>query len=157
VNARGVAVCAALLAACGGDGGTPSPEREARVAEAEAAYSTTLFDTITWASERERAVAGDLAYATHCRNCHGPTGEGDTEYARTQRVDVPSLVDGGAPGATDIEAVRRRIFTGHPGGMPSWGITGVAPRDIDAAAFFIVERLLPEATGGAAEDTLVQP
>jgi hypothetical protein len=42
-------------------------------------------------------------------------------------------------------AVRRRIFTGHPAGMYTWGIAGISPREIDAVAHYILERLRPDA------------
>lgn len=120
------------------------PDEEERVAEADSAYSPALFDTVAWADDRSRIDRGNLVFADHCRRCHGALGRGDTEYARENDLVVPSLVDTDWPFAGDVEAVRRRIFTGHTGGMRTWGIGRLTPRQIDAAAFYIIEQLRPE-------------
>jgi hypothetical protein len=31
--------------------------------------------------------------------------------------------------------------------MPTWGVAGITPREIDAVAFYILERLRPEMLG----------
>ena len=64
---------------------------------------------------------------------------------RGDSVQVPSLVEPDWSYANDVEAVRRRIFTGHPDGMPTWGVAGLAPREIDAVAYYIDSVLRPEA------------
>lgn len=133
----------ALMAACDSHEFHP-PDRAERIAEADSLYSAEAFDTITWTSEGVRVQAGNLVFADHCRRCHGPLGRGDTEYARSQELDVPSLVDPDWPYGDDIDAVRRRIFTGHEAGMPTWGIAGLTPRQIDAAAYYIVHQLRVE-------------
>jgi mono/diheme cytochrome c family protein len=46
--------------------------------------------------------------------------------------------------------VRRRIFTGHPAGMPTWGVAGIPAREIDAVAAYILEQLRPDVLGGGA-------
>lgn len=120
------------------------PDRAARVAEADTLYSPALFDTVTWSSEQDRIQSGNLVYADECRRCHGPLGRGDTEYARTQELDVPSLVDPAWEAGDDHTAVRRRIFTGHAQGMPTWGIGQLTPRQIDAVAFYLTEQLRKE-------------
>jgi mono/diheme cytochrome c family protein len=121
------------------------PDRAEQVAEADLIFSPAMFDTIQWVSPEARVAAGNDVFVVHCRKCHGTMGRGDTPYARQERVEVPSLVEPGWPFADDAEAVRRRIFTGHPGGMPTWGIAGITPREIDAVAFYIVHQLRPEA------------
>lgn len=120
------------------------PDPAERVAEAETAFSPALFDTITWASDSVRIEAGNLVYADECRRCHGTLGQGNTEYARTNGLDVPSLVRTDWQAGDDVEAIRRRVFTGHPAGMPVWGVGRLTPRQIDAAAFYIVHQLRPE-------------
>lgn len=122
------------------------PDRATQVAEADSLLTPETFDTVTWASPGDRAFEGNNTYAAHCRSCHGPMGAGDTEYARQQGVDVPSLVRDDFP-YDDVAAVRHRIFTGHPAGMPTWGVAGITPREIDAAAYYIVEVLRPEVRG----------
>ncbi|HSJ23621.1 MAG TPA: cytochrome c [Longimicrobiales bacterium] len=119
------------------------PDRAEQVAQADSLLTPETFDTIAWASDSARAFDGNNAYAAKCRSCHGYLGEGDTEYARQQNVDVPSLVRQDWPYA-DVEQVRRRVFTGHPAGMPTWGVAGITPREIDAVSYYIAEVLRPE-------------
>ena len=134
-----------LAAGCKGHEFHP-PNKEERVAQADSIYPSMRFDTIQWASDSMRLAMGNEVYAAKCDKCHGPTGEGGTEYAKSQHLEPKSLVRADWPYGTDREAVRRRIFTGHSDGMPTWGVgTGVTPRDIDAVASYIVERLRPEA------------
>jgi mono/diheme cytochrome c family protein len=125
-----------------------APEESARLELADSLYSPTLFDTITWAADEQRVVAGNLVYADYCRRCHGTVGEGGVAYVAGLEVHVPSLVDAEWPLDDDIEAVRARVFTGHVGGMPSWGISRLTPREIDAVAYYILEQLRPEILSG---------
>jgi mono/diheme cytochrome c family protein len=122
------------------------PDREDQVAEADALLTAETFDTISWASDSERGFAGNNVYAARCRSCHGPLGTGDTPYAQENRLDVPSIVRPDIPYA-DVAAMRRVIFTGHPAGMPTWGVAGIEPREIDAAAYYILHVLRPEVLG----------
>jgi mono/diheme cytochrome c family protein len=122
------------------------PDREDQVAEAGALLTAETFDTISWASDSERAFAGNNVYAARCRNCHGPLGSGDTPYARENHLDVPSLVRPDLP-YDDVAEMRRIIFIGHPAGMPTWGVAGIEPREIDAAAYYIMHVLRPEVLG----------
>lgn len=120
------------------------PDREARVAQADSLYAPALFDTIAWESDSARVFEGNNVFAAECRTCHGPTGEGGTQYAADRNLQVPSLVRAEWPYGDDVEAVRHRIFTGHPAGMPTWGVAGISPREIDAVAWYIVHQLRPE-------------
>jgi mono/diheme cytochrome c family protein len=119
------------------------PSREAQVAQADSLLASETFDTITWASDSARSYDGNNVYAAHCRNCHGPLGRGDTNYARENNLDVPSLVREDWP-YPDTESVRRIIFTGHTAGMPTWGVAGITPREIDASAYYLMHVLRPE-------------
>jgi mono/diheme cytochrome c family protein len=123
------------------------PSREDQVLQADSLLVAETFDTIAWASDSDRAFYGNNVYAAKCRSCHGPLGAGDTEYARQQRLTVPSLVREDLP-YTNIAAMRRIIFIGHPTGMPTWGVAGIAPREIDAVAYYLLEVLRPEVLGG---------
>lgn len=123
------------------------PSREERVAEAETLLTPETFDTLAWNDAAARVAAGNAVYAEKCRRCHGFLGGGDTEFARQQGLDVPSLVAPDWEYAGDLDAVRHRIFVGHPGGMPTWGVAGITSREIDAAAFYILEQLRPEVLG----------
>ena len=46
--------------------------------------------------------------------------------------------------SASIDSVRHRVFVGHVAGMPQWGVAGIANREIDAVAFYVLERLRPE-------------
>ncbi|MBI4204365.1 MAG: cytochrome c, partial [Betaproteobacteria bacterium] len=133
----------ALLVACEEHEFQP-PSRAERVAAAEKQYSPAAFDTVRWPGRAARLMAGNVVYAANCRKCHGPLGRGDTEYARQHGLRVPSLVERSWPYATSIDSVRHRITVGHPAGMPTWGVAGISPREIDAVAFYIVQQLRPE-------------
>ena len=85
-----------------------------------------------------RARRGNEVFASKCRNCHGTVGEGATEYARERDLDVPSLVTADWPFAESMDSVRHRIFVGHELGMPTWGVAGISPREIDGAAFYVL-------------------
>lgn len=138
---------AGIAAACGGDHEFESPDRARRVAEAESAFSAMAFDSVTWADDSARALAGSELYAAECRKCHGYLGRGDTDYARQRDLEVPSLVGPEATHAADVDSVRHRIYVGHQAGMPSWGVGRLTPRQIDAAAFYVVHQLRPEVSG----------
>ena len=132
-----------LLAACQKHEFEP-PDREAQVAQADSLYSAALFDTIAWPSDSARAFDGNNVYAAECRKCHGSVGEGGTEYAAERGLAVPSLTRADWPYGDDVDAVRQRVFSGHPAGMPTWGVAGISPREIDAVSWYIVHSLRPE-------------
>jgi mono/diheme cytochrome c family protein len=133
------------------------PDPAERAAEAEAAYRSAVFDTVAWTSTEERLLTGNQVFGAHCRRCHGPFGEGDTPYAREWRLEVPSLVEPEWEYAGDLDAVRRRTFTGHPPGMPVWGIGGISPREIDAVSFYILEQLRRPAGSPASAHSQPEP
>jgi mono/diheme cytochrome c family protein len=141
-----LAATAFSLTGCEKEGYQPPAESQ-RLELADSLYSPALFDTVQWPSDQERIVAGNLVYADHCRRCHGTVGEGGVVQAAGNTLVVPSLVREGWDQDDDMTAVRRRVFTGHTGGMPSWGLTRLSPRQIDAVAFYILEQLRPEILG----------
>ena len=136
-----------LLSACTEHHFEP-PDREAQVAEASLQFNMALFDSIDWDSEEVQARDGNVVYASYCRNCHGPLGQGGTEYAIGQGLDVPSLVEPDWRYAESRESVLRRIYTGHADGMPTWGVAGITPREIDAVTFYLLNVLRPEVLRG---------
>lgn len=149
---RRLAPAALLLAATvvvGGceEHGYHPPDRAVHVARADSVYDQARFDTLSWNSAAERIAAGNLVYADECRRCHGPTGDGATEYAQARELEVPSLVAPDWEYGEDLDAVRRRIFTGHPDGMPTWGVGRLTERQVDAVAFYLVEQLRQEFAG----------
>lgn len=145
---RSSALAAVILAAATssgcGDHEFHPPSEEERLSVADSLYSPAAFDTLTWASDQERIQAGNLVYADECRRCHGPVGRGHTDYAVERDLEVPSLVEPEWELARDLAEIRRRVFTGHIGGMPAWGVAQLTPRQVDAVAFYIINQLRPE-------------
>lgn len=139
------AACAAVSACGGGDHEYEPPDREAQVAEAAAEFSPAAFDSLTWSSDGARLEAGNHLYAAECRKCHGYLGSGDTDYARARDLEVPSLVEPDWRLADSLQAVRRNVYAGHAEGMPSWGVTRLTARQIDAVAHYVLEELRPDA------------
>jgi mono/diheme cytochrome c family protein len=125
------------------------PDRGARIARADSLFDAVRFDTVTWASDSLRAMAGNVVFSASCRNCHGPMGQGNMAYAAQRNLDVPSLVAEDWRYEGQPDSVRHRIFVGHIEGMPTWGIAGLTPREIDAVAFYLLEVLRPEVLEGA--------
>ncbi|MEN8374060.1 MAG: cytochrome c [Gemmatimonadota bacterium] len=123
------------------------PSRAERVEAADERFDLALFDTIAWPDSLQRLQEGNAVYAAECRRCHGTLGEGMTEYAVANELDVPTLVGPDWPLAADPMALRRKIFTGHQAGMPTWGIAGISAREIDAVAAYLTEDLRPEILG----------
>ncbi len=144
-----LATAALVLAAlgCGEKKQFDPPDRTARVAAADSAFDPTQFDSIRWDDEAAMMFAGNEVYAWRCRACHGYLGNGETDYGRERGVAPPSLVRPDWPAGDSVNAMRRRIFTGHPGGMPTFGIAGLTSREVDAVAHYLVLGLRPEVLG----------
>jgi len=136
----------ATLAGCEGHKFEP-PSRALQVAQADSLYTPALFDTIAWASDSARAFDGNNVFASYCRKCHGPEGQGGTAYAQSRGLDVPSLIRPDWAAGSNVGELRHRIYDGHPAGMPTWGVAGITPREIDAVAHYIVDILRPEMLG----------
>ena len=119
------------------------PDREEQVQVATGRYHQADFDTIAWPDSAQLLTVGNEIFAANCRKCHGPLGEGGTEYAATQGLEVPSLVRPDWP-YDSIGAVRERVFAGHAAGMPSWGIGRLTLREIDAVARYVQDVLRSE-------------
>ena len=134
----------ALLVVAGCKHEFEPPDREARVMDADGRFEAQRFDTLSWESDDARALEGNAVFAAKCRSCHGTLGAGETEYATGRGLEVPSLIEPGWALSDSLDAVRRRVFVGHASGMPTWGVAGISPREIDAVAFYVVERLRPE-------------
>lgn len=122
------------------------PSREAQVAQADSVYSPAVFDTIAWESDSLRIAVGNDIFAARCRRCHGYLGAGGLAEVRGDTVEIASLIEPDWAYAGDLDGIRRRIFTGHPAGMPIWGIAGLTMREIDAVSWYI-DRVL-RAQGG---------
>ncbi|MHB1194952.1 MAG: c-type cytochrome [Longimicrobiales bacterium] len=143
-------IAAALaVAACGHHEFEP-PDREAKVREAEASYTPELFDTLAWDSAGARYVLGNRVYVEQCRTCHGSLGQGGTDYAVAQGLEVPSLTQPGWSLA-DLDSLHRVISVGHATGMPVFGDHDLTPREIDAVAGYILDVLRPDVLGADAQ------
>ena len=68
-----------------------------------------------------------------CRTCHGPMGQGTTDYAVARGLEVPSLTEPDWARAHP-DSLRRVIYVGHPSGMPVFGERRLSPREGDAVA-----------------------
>ena len=146
---RGLLLLLAIALAGCQDHEFEPPDTEERVMRAATRYRHADFDTIAWPDSAERMLIGNQVFAAHCRKCHGPLGQGDTEYAAVQGIEVPALVRADWP-YDSIGAVRERVFAGHAEGMPSWGLGRLTLREIDAAAAYVQLGLRAEA-GTAAQ------
>lgn len=113
--------------------------------EAAARFTEAAYDTVTWRSAYARGERGRTVYDRSCAKCHGLYGTGGGSYAVEHELETGSLVEPGWLYDGDVPALRRRIFTGHGQGMPSWGLMELSPRDVDAVAYFVDERLAERA------------
>jgi len=143
---RGFSILAMLsvLAAVGcGDHEFEPPDPSVRVDRAAARFTPALFDTVGWEGEATQLTEGNTIYAETCRRCHGPLGQGGTDYARERNLSVPTLV---APDwrLAEPDSLRRRIYVGHASGMPVYGDGDLTPREIDATAAYILRTLRPD-------------
>ena len=137
---------ALIAAACGG-GGESAGQREATaraakadsVKMAEEIYDPAAFDTIAWESDQARLERGQVVWQFSCQKCHGLDGQGNGELARQAGLDVPSFRAPDWQYDGDVPAIRHRIFVGHEGAMPNWGLHGLKYRDIDAVAAYVNE------------------
>jgi mono/diheme cytochrome c family protein len=122
------------------------PDRSDRVLEAASQYALAIFDTVMWAEVDVRLTEGNAVYAEECRRCHGTLGMGDTDYARERDLEVPSLVEADWSLA-QLDSLRRAIYIGHESGMPVYGDHDLLPREIDAAAAYVLLVLRPDVIG----------
>lgn len=137
----------AVAAGCGGELSEDWREAAAEgaraesLAVAEASFDPAAYDTIRWSSDFARAERGSVVWESSCAKCHGADGAGGGELAVEHDLHVPSFVEAGWLYAGDVPQIRYRTFVGHGATMPSWGLHELSPRDVDAVAFFILERL----------------
>lgn len=135
----------AWLGACGGEAPAPPPAEEppppTRADSAkmvEAAYDSTVFDTIQWQTEEAALERGGLVYRISCSSCHGEGGRGDRGFVfQGDTLRPPSFVGADWALASDPKALRKRIFTGSVVGMPYWGLVGMTYKDVDAVARYL--------------------
>lgn len=138
------------LGACGGEAPPPPPAEEPpptltradSVEMALAAFDSTVYDTIQWASDDDAIKRGGLVYRVSCMTCHGEGGTGGRGFiVEGDTLRPPSFVTASWPFASDPVGLRRRIFSGAILGMPYWGLVGMTEKDVDAVARYITEAL----------------
>lgn len=113
------------------------------MARADSLWNPAAFDTIGWNTSVARSDRGRVVYYYSCTKCHGPEGEGQGSVARRRGLEVPSIVAPDWAHDGQIDSIRRAVFVGHRSEMPSWGLSEMTLRDLDAVAYY-VDDLLPE-------------
>ncbi len=144
-----VALGLPFLAACGG--GETEAERQARqlqaqadsVMMAESQYDASVFDTLTWETPAARLERGGVVWRASCQKCHGRNGDGSGEMAQQSQLVMPTFLAENWAYAGDVVAIRHRVYVGHEGAMPNWGLHGLKYRDIDAVAGYIIATMAP--------------
>jgi mono/diheme cytochrome c family protein len=115
---------------------------DSAMAEAEAAFDASVFDTLTWESDQARMDRGAQVYNFSCTKCHGDSGAGDAGFVlEGDTLQPPSFSDPAWAMAGDVDAVRRAIFVGTKEGMPHWGLAGLHAESVDAVTAHILENL----------------
>lgn len=108
------------------------------LAEAEARYDPTAFDSVAWPATDSAVARGQVVFNYSCSKCHGPAGDGTGGFVmQGDTVRPPSFLPEDWRFRDDHEGLRRQIFVGTANGMPHWGLEGLKPRDIDAVAHYI--------------------
>lgn len=138
-----LALLSVVLAACTGDApddaaaDDPGPE-----VVAAAVPDPALFDSIAWPVPNEAVKRGATVYMYSCAKCHGESGAGDARYNLRGRVlQPPSFRTADWQYDDDLPGLRAAIYAGNDRGMPHWGNAGLAARDIDAVARYIMHGL----------------
>ena len=104
------------------------------VTTAEAMYDSAVFDTIQWESPDALLERGALVWRVSCQKCHGVEGRGDGSLTMEHALQTPDMLAADWQYAGDVTAIRHQVYVGHESEMPSWGLYGLAYRDVDAAA-----------------------
>lgn len=131
------------LAGCAGD----APEQAGDDVQpgevtAAAVVDPALFDSLMWPAPRDAVSRGATVYAYSCAKCHGDRGAGNGGYRLQGRVlRPPSFRTVDWRYADDLPGLRAAIWSGNDRGMPHWGKAGLAARDIDAVARYIMHGL----------------
>jgi len=132
------------VVACGGGASNDEAavQRVDSTAIAEAAYDSTVLDTIQWKDQKEALDRGALVWAYSCQKCHGAQGRGDAGFVlEGDTLKPPSFLAMDWKYANDPEGIHKAIFAGNKEGMPHWGLVGFTYRDVDAVTQYILTRL----------------
>lgn len=140
-----VLVLPLALAACGGGKQEQAAAPADSTALAMEQYNPAAFDTITWTADSAQTNRGEIVWNFSCKKCHGQLGHGDGEGLKElaemgDTIKPPNFATTWRFGS-DRGALMKAIYAGSNEGMPHWGIAGLKPRDIDAAAAFVMKNL----------------
>jgi len=117
-------------------------EQDSLMTEAQTAYDTSVFDTLTWETPERRGEYGPVVYLRSCEKCHGPQGLGDGGFVMgTDTLQPPSFREPTWAMAGDVDAIREAIFLGNREGMPHWGLVGLSAGAVDAVTQYILDGL----------------
>ena len=131
-----------LAGACSGDVAEEVDEVQAAGFVAAATPDPGYFDSIQWDDPHAALDRGATVFAYSCAKCHGDSGAGDGNYQLNRRVlRPPSFRTADWRFGHDLEGLRVAIYTGNDKGMPHWGDAGLAARDVDAVARYILHGL----------------
>ena len=71
---------------------------------------------------------GQQAFGIFCARCHGATGEGSAEDAKSKAAKIGSIVDGSYLALISDQGLRSIMIAGRPDeGMPDWRTDGAQP------------------------------
>ena len=130
-----------FLAGCGSDAPADAAGDEPE-ALAAAVPDPALFDSIAWPAPSAAVQRGATVYMYSCAKCHGDRGAGDGNYRLQGRLlKPPSFLAADWQYGDDLPGLREAVYRGNDRGMPHWGNAGLAARDIDAVARYIMDGL----------------
>ncbi|MDP2957647.1 MAG: c-type cytochrome [Longimicrobiales bacterium] len=143
-------IALAWLGACGGEPPAPPPVVEEPPTRADsaamvlAAYDSTVFDTLQWATPQAALERGALVFRISCSACHGDGGRGNRAFVfQGDTLRPPSFLAADWALGKDPAGLRKKIFTGDVLGMPYWGLVGLTYKDVDAVAHYITDFVIP--------------
>ena len=84
---------------------------------------------MAWAADAE---AGKAIYASKCRTCHGPDGQGNANMAKALKTEIKPLSDPEVQGMSEADI--KKIIMDGKGKMKPVAVSGA---DLDNVAAFV--------------------
>jgi mono/diheme cytochrome c family protein len=120
--------------------------------------SETLTDKSGAFTQRTYKSTGKTAaenYSTFCAQCHGATGDGESQMSRMMSIKVPNLLAGPFQVERTQQAIAKIILEGTPSkAMPGFS-KEISPEDSVALADFVLA--MPTAGGEPTPNTVNTP